>query len=162
MIQLGGSSVSHELTGNRFLRSDKEKNKEEDEAAADDEERIVNKLRGALGLYNPKLKTSTFDTMIADDVIKAEVFAKWDKFDVPLKTITRSMNPSRNKRFQSIYNEYVIRRRIMKKQITPDGVRAELKATFEYMLADTATKKEADEIVENLIKAALQGIKNKP
>ncbi|KAG7384219.1 hypothetical protein PHYBOEH_009590 [Phytophthora boehmeriae] len=157
MIQLGGT-VSKEISGNRFLRDDKETSKDEDEAATDDEERSVNKLRGALGLYNPKLKTSTFDRMIADDVFKAEVFAKWDKFDVSFKKIKESINPVLNTRFQAMLDEYTVRRLLKKRKITPDGLIAELKGSLGYIFADAAGKKKMEDDMIKLINAARRNI----
>ncbi|KAG7400343.1 hypothetical protein PHYBOEH_006100 [Phytophthora boehmeriae] len=105
VIHLGGS-VSHKIIGKRFLRTDKDTNKDEEEAAANDEERIVNKLRGVLGLYSPKMERSTFDKMIVDDAFKAEMFTKWDKFDVSFKKIQARMKPRVNTRFKQILEEY--------------------------------------------------------
>ncbi|KAG7388741.1 hypothetical protein PHYBOEH_007755 [Phytophthora boehmeriae] len=159
MIKLG-DSLSHEITGNILLQSDK--NKDRDDAATDGEERLVSKLRGALGLYSPKLKTSTFDKMIADDMFKAEMFEKWDKLDVSIKKIKKSINPVKNTQFERIYNEYAVRRLLKTLKYTPDRLMRELKASFPYRYADEATKKETEETMIKYIGAALRSIQNKP
>ncbi|KAG7379130.1 hypothetical protein PHYBOEH_012032 [Phytophthora boehmeriae] len=157
MVQLGGS-VPHEIPGNRFLRVNKETNKDEDNAAAEDEEKIASKLRGALGLYSPKLKASTFDKMIADDVFKAEMFAKWDKLDFSFKKIKKSINPVKNTQFEPLYNEYAIRRLLKTKKVTPDRLMSELRASFQYRHADEATKKKSEEKIVKYITTALRSI----
>ncbi|KAG7386751.1 hypothetical protein PHYBOEH_008604 [Phytophthora boehmeriae] len=157
MIQLAGS-VPYEVTGNRLLRSDKETNKDDEDAAADDEEKIVSKLRGALGLYSPKLTKSTFDKMIANDMFKAETFEKWDKLDFSLKKIKKSINPVKNPHFERIYNEYVVRRLLKTKMVTPDRLMSELKASIPYRYADAATKKETEEKMVKYITTALRSI----
>ncbi|KAG7379759.1 hypothetical protein PHYBOEH_011807 [Phytophthora boehmeriae] len=149
------NSVSHEPADNRFLRGDKETNKDEDLVTVNGEERITVKLRGALGLYNAKLKTSTFDMMIADDVFKSEMFSLWDKFKVPLKTIKRSMNPGTNTRFQPLFNAYGVRRSLKTKKATPESLIADMEANFFYRLSSEAKKKETEQLMLKYILDAL-------
>ncbi|KAG7380344.1 hypothetical protein PHYBOEH_011484 [Phytophthora boehmeriae] len=165
MIQLGGS-VSHETTGNRFLRGDKKTKKEEDEAAAVDEERIISRIRERftkmLNIFDPygSLKTSTFDEMIADDLVKIKMFMKWDKSRVSLKKVEKRMDLVANPRHETILFEYTIRRAIRTKQRTPDEVMKDLKAIPPYRNASKRIKDVLENRATNAIDSALDSMRH--
>ncbi|KAG7377485.1 hypothetical protein PHYBOEH_000836 [Phytophthora boehmeriae] len=100
-------STPNNRINNRFLRSQPSTKEDEDEAATDDEERIsVTGIRKSLGLYNANLKPKTFQHMLDDTALKAKMFAKWDKYKVPIERIERKMYLDYNPHFKALLQEY--------------------------------------------------------
>ncbi|KAG7388735.1 hypothetical protein PHYBOEH_007758 [Phytophthora boehmeriae] len=101
-----GDSFTKEMNGNGFLRGGQETG-EDVEVATDGEERSIDGIRKALGLYRSNLKAKTFEKMLNDDTFKAEMFVKWDQYKIPVHKIDAKMNRGGNPQFKTLLSEYI-------------------------------------------------------
>ncbi|KAG7397686.1 hypothetical protein PHYBOEH_000372 [Phytophthora boehmeriae] len=107
-------SISTKTNSNRLLRGQGATNDDDDKIAMADEERSITGIRKTLGLYNAKLNTKTFNAMTKDEALKAKVFAKWDKYDVPYAKIQDKMLLQFYPHLKKLMDEYVMHRLALK------------------------------------------------